>query len=105
MEDGGLMYKDMPKWMEVLDFFFNKVLPKKFIVVVLASIYAFMGILTGGQWLIIAGAYAGINYGQKVLERLSNGRNDNRTTSPGDDVGTSGRRVHLDAQESREAAQ
>ena len=53
------------KW----DFFFNKMLPKKFIVFTIATIALFMKLLNGQQWTIVAGIYIGGN----VLKTLFNG--------------------------------
>ena len=72
------------KWMYKIDFFFNKVVPKKFIVFIIATLFAFpFNIITGGQWMILACAYFGINYGQKILERLSKNGNRNDIDSSG----------------------
>lgn len=93
-----------PRWMYTLDFFFNKVLPKKFIVMILATIFCFLGVITGGQWLIVAGAYAGLNFGQKLLRDNNGNRSNNFTGGRSGDGNNGNRRVHLDAEESREAA-
>ncbi len=66
MEHGDVKH---PEWMYTTDFFFNKVLPKKFLIVVIATVFAGMGIITGLHWVVIAGAYAGFNLGQKILEK------------------------------------
>jgi len=60
-----------PRWMNLMDFFFNKALPKKFIILIIATVLTFLGILEGGQWVGIAFVYAGVNIGQKVLERVT----------------------------------
>ena len=51
---------------EKIDTFFNKTLPKKFIVFSVGTIFAFMNIIDGMQWTIIAGAYLGVNVAQKL---------------------------------------
>ena len=56
----------MNKW----DFFFNKLIPKKFIVFTIATIGLFMHLLDGQQWTIVAGIYIGGN----VLRMLVGGR-------------------------------
>jgi len=58
----------MNKW----DFFFNKMIPKKFIVFTLATIALFMKLIDGGQWTIIAGVYLGINITGKAIQLLPN---------------------------------
>lgn len=90
------------KW----DFFFNKVIPKKFIIMIIATIFAWPGItvITGTQWIIVAGAYAGFNFGQKILGRTINGNNISTRDNSGDGP-ISNRGVHLDVKEPRETAQ
>jgi len=93
-----------PQWMETMDFFFNKMLPKKFLVFVIATIFCFLGTITGGQWLILAGAYGGLMYAQKITQGLQNGnRNNYNPDRRSGDGNHRGRRIHLDAEESREA--
>jgi len=53
--------------MNKLDFFFNKLLPKKFIVFTIATIALFMKLLDGQGWTIIAGIYIGGNVLKAVL--------------------------------------
>ena len=47
--------------MKGLDFFFNKMLPKKLIVFTIATIALFMKLIDGMQWTVIAGVYLGLN--------------------------------------------
>jgi len=47
--------------MKDLDFFFNKMLPKKLIVFTIATIALFMKLIDGMQWTIISGVYLGLN--------------------------------------------
>jgi hypothetical protein len=44
-----------------IDFFFNKVLPKKFIVFAVASVLVFTGRIQGDHWFYIALGYFGVN--------------------------------------------
>ncbi len=53
--------------MNKIDFFFNKLLPKKFIVFVIATIGLFMHLLNGPQWTIVAGIYIGGNVLRQLL--------------------------------------
>lgn len=53
--------------MKVLDFFFNKMLPKKLIVFSIASIALFMDLISGTEWTIIAGIYLGLNMTGKAI--------------------------------------
>ncbi len=55
--------------MNKLDFFFNKLLPKKFIVFTIATIGLFLGLINGSSWTIIAGAYIGGNIGAKLIAK------------------------------------
>lgn len=50
-----------------IDFFFNKLLPKKLIVFAIATIGLFMGLLNGQQWTIVAGIYIGGNVLRYIL--------------------------------------
>lgn len=59
--------------MAKIDFFFNKVIPKKFIVFTLACIFLFMDKLTNEQWFYIALAYFGINVINAIKGRLNGG--------------------------------
>lgn len=58
---------------EKIDFAFNKMLPKKFIVFAVATVMAFMGKIDGFQWFIIAGAYLGVNVIQHYAKKQFNG--------------------------------
>jgi hypothetical protein len=48
-----------------LDNFFNKIIPKKFFVLVVATVLVFMGKIEGFHWFVIASAYLGLNVAQK----------------------------------------
>lgn len=92
-----------PDWMYSLDFFFNKVIPKKFIVFVIGTIAMFLTFITGTQWLILAGAYGGLMYAQKFTQGLNNGNRSNNHVGRGSgDIGLSSRRADLDDKESRD---
>jgi len=54
-----------------IDFFFNKLLPKKFIVFIVACILVFMDKITGEQWFWIAGIYIGMNVTGKITNGVS----------------------------------
>ncbi len=56
----------MNKW----DFFFNKMLPKKFLVFTVATIGLFLKLINGQQWTIIAGVYLGLNITGKAIQLL-----------------------------------
>lgn len=56
--------------MKNVDFFFNKMLPKKLIVFSIASIALFMQLITGTEWTIIAGVYLGLNMTGKAIQLL-----------------------------------
>ena len=49
------------------DELFNKVLPKKFIVFVIATVGMFMKLITGEQWMIVASIYLGVNVMRAVV--------------------------------------
>jgi len=92
-----------PKWMTDIDYIFNKVLPKKFIVFSIATIFCSIGIITGSQWIILAGAYGGLMYAQKLTQGLNSGsRNNSSNSRSGGDGDISNRGVYLDDEESRE---
>ena len=55
------MKEAIKAFFEYVDFFFNKVLPKKFMVFSVATILVFMGKITGEWWFYIAIAYFGVN--------------------------------------------
>lgn len=98
-------YDNCPNWVKTMDFIFNKAVPKKLIVFVVATTFCLLGLITGGQWLILAGAYAGVMYAQKLTQRISNGnRYSNNAGRNSGDLDSSDRRVHLDAEEPREAS-
>ncbi len=44
-----------------IDFFFNKLIPKKFVVFSIATVGLFLNLVTGEQWTIVAGIYLGTN--------------------------------------------
>lgn len=44
-----------------MDFFFNKAIPKKLIVWIVATIALFMGYIDGWTWMILTGIYLGAN--------------------------------------------
>ena len=56
--------------MKGLDFFFNKMLPKKLIVFSIASIALFMGLISGTEWTVIAGIYLGLNMTGKAIQLI-----------------------------------
>lgn len=56
--------------MKGLDFFFNKLLPKKLIVFSIASIALFMELISGTEWTIIAGIYLGLNMTGKAIQLI-----------------------------------
>jgi hypothetical protein len=49
------------KIFEGIDYFFNKVIPKKFIVFSSATVLVFLGKIEGQHWFYIALAYFGVN--------------------------------------------
>jgi hypothetical protein len=51
--------------LETIDFFFNKLLPKKLIVWIVACILIFDGKISGDNWLYISLVYIGANMIQK----------------------------------------
>ena len=55
----------MEKFSKKLDFIFNKLLPKKFIIFVIATIFAFKGIIDGQSWTYVSMAYFTANAIQK----------------------------------------
>lgn len=56
--------------MSKLDFFFNKMLPKKFLVFSIATTALFMNLIDGTQWTIIAGVYLGLNMTGKAINLI-----------------------------------
>jgi len=56
--------------MNKLDFFFNKMLPKKLIVFTIASIALFMKLISGTEWTVVAGIYLGLNMTGKAIQLL-----------------------------------
>jgi len=52
---------DKRSFSEWLDFVLNKVLPKKLIAVILATIFVFTGQLDGDMWAYIIIIYIGVN--------------------------------------------
>lgn len=63
--------------MKRLDFFFNKMLPKKFIVFSIATTALFMELIDGTQWTIIAGIYLGLNMTGKAISLIPKKENGN----------------------------
>ena len=59
-----------------LDYFFNKVLPKKFIVFVAASVFLVLGLITGEHWFWIAVTYSGANVVGKLTKGVGIGKSD-----------------------------
>ena len=55
--------------MKGLDFFFNKMIPKKFLVFTIATIGLFMELITGQEWTIIAGIYLGLNVAKALIPK------------------------------------
>jgi len=55
---------------EKIDFFFNKMIPKKFIVMVIATVLVFMDKIDGFQWFVIACAYLGVNVIQHYAKNI-----------------------------------
>jgi hypothetical protein len=56
------MKKTIIEW---IDFVFNKLIPKKLLVWVIATILVFSGKLNGEMWAYISMAYLGVNMLQK----------------------------------------
>lgn len=54
--------------MNKIDFFFNKLLPKKFIVFTVATIIVFKGISAPKEFWILAYAYYGVNSILKLIK-------------------------------------
>ena len=57
----------MKKVLDGLDFFFNKMLPKKLIVFTVATVLVFMDKISGDWWGIMASVYTGVNLLQKAI--------------------------------------
>lgn len=49
------------KWGAFVDYFFNKVLPKKFLIIAFATAFVFMDLLSGDMWAYLAMIYMGTN--------------------------------------------
>jgi hypothetical protein len=60
--------------MKNIDFFFNKVLPKKFIVFTIATVGLFLKLITGDQWVTIAWVYLGVNVVKGVITLINDMR-------------------------------
>jgi len=61
-----------------LDFFFNKALPKKLIVWVVATVLVFLGKVDGYVWGIVTGVYLGVNIIGKfspIAKKMAEGDN------------------------------
>ncbi len=52
-----------------LDTFFNKIIPKKLLIMLIATVLVFMNKIDGFQWFIIAGAYLGVNVIQHYAKK------------------------------------
>lgn len=73
LHEGGRKSPQKGKWCKIV---VEKLLSRKFLVLILASVFVFTGHLTGAQWLLAAGVYQGINLYQKnLLGGTSNGLN------------------------------
>jgi hypothetical protein len=55
--------------LETIDFFFNKLLPKKLIVWIVACILIFDGKLLSEHWLYVSLVYLGVN----IIQKFSGG--------------------------------
>ena len=55
---------------EKLDYFFNKLLPKKFIVVTVATIIVFMQLKVPAEYWYLLMAYFGVNGLQKFTKKV-----------------------------------
>ena len=55
----------MNKLISGVDFFFNKMIPKKLLVWVIATVLCFLGVLNGDLWAYISMMYIGTNVLQK----------------------------------------
>ena len=49
------------KWGQFIDYLFNKVLPKKFLVIGFATVFVFMDKLSGDMWAYLAMVYMSTN--------------------------------------------
>ena len=54
---------------EKLDFFFNKMLPKKFIVITVATVIVFMGLEAPSEYWYLLIAYFGGNVAMKFIPK------------------------------------
>ena len=70
METNGM--GKLSKWSDTL---FNKILPKKFVVFILATILAVTGVITGEHWFYISLAYVGGNVLGKVAGAINGKKN------------------------------
>jgi len=50
-----------------LDKLFNKIIPKKLMVFIIATWFAKINVIDGAQWTIIAGSYLGANLTKALL--------------------------------------
>jgi hypothetical protein len=57
-----------PVWGQAVDYFFNKVIPKKFLVFVIACLFLAAGKIEGVHWFYISVAYLTGNVIQKFPE-------------------------------------
>lgn len=64
------------KYLDKIDYFFNKVVPKKLIVWITATIALFMKLIDGNVWGIITGIYLGVNIIGKFAPFISNNNED-----------------------------
>ena len=69
----------MGKIVSGIDTFFNKVLPKKFIVFMVACYLIFEGKLSGDMWAYIAMIYIGLNVVQKFNPKPFHKEEENRS--------------------------
>jgi len=56
--------------MKIIDFFFTKLLSKKFIAFLAACWFFKLGILNQQGWLIITGVYVGLETSLNIAEKL-----------------------------------
>lgn len=61
----------MKKIADAIDFFFNKMLPKKLIVVTIATIIVFMKIEPPAEYWYILMAYFGVNIAGTITKNLT----------------------------------
>jgi hypothetical protein len=64
------VYEKLTKISEGIDLFFNKILPKKFIVFTVGTIALVADKITGEQWFYLSIAYLGGNVAAKIPQIL-----------------------------------